>query len=346
MKTQTARSNRSTGGRAKRAHRPARRSSDRNSTREVVTEAPNSPAFARHETFAPRFGWLRKGIRAVEENGSFFSQDDAHLRLGVGKNMARAIRYWIQAFGLVEESNTNESRNSGFRPTTFAKQLFGTRGWDPYLENSCSLWLLHWKLVQSPRYATAWHYAFTIFGAIEFTTDSLAHALSGYASATYPTARLAQSSFAKDASCIARMYDASVDALTFTEETMQSPFAELGLVSKDPTSGRTPRYRFEVGSRSHLRSELVAVACLEHSERSSPEARTVALSRLLSDPGSPGMAFKLTGAELTNALEDACTLIPGISLSDSGGLVQFAFREDPTSIANAALARVYSAQSR
>lgn len=311
-----------------------------------MTKAPNGPAFARHETFAPRFGWLRKGLRAVEENGSFFSQDDAHLRLGVGKNMARAIRYWIQAFGLVEEGKTTKNRGSDFRPTTFAKQLFGTRGWDPYLENESSLWLLHWKLVQSPHYATAWHYAFTIFGAVEFTTDSLAHALSAYASATYPTARMAQSSFAKDASCVARMYDASVAALTFNEETMQSPFAELGLISKDPTSGRTARYRFEVGSRSHLRSELVAAACLEHSDRSSPEARTVALSRLLSDPGSPGMAFKLTGAELTDALEDACAVVPGISLKDSGGLVQFAFRGDPTSIANAALARVYSEQSQ
>jgi len=338
VKTQTPRSNKSTTA-AKRAS--TRRHSDQNQSR-AANEPGGAPAFARHDPFAPRFGWLRKGLRAVEEDGSFFLLHDAHLKLGVGKNMARSIRYWIQAFGLVEEVRSLKSRNPAIQSTPFGRQLLGVRGWDPYLENPSSLWLLHWKLVQNLRFATAWHYAFTIFGGVDFSTASLAQALSMYAESTFPTARLAQSSFVKDASCIARMYDASVESVTFTEETIQSPFAELGLISRDPTSARIARYRFEVGGRTHLRPELIAAACLEYSNRTSPEAKTVALSRLLSDPGSPGMAFKLTGSELTNALEEACTLVSGISISDSGGLVQFGFRGDAASIAKSALTRIYS----
>ena len=54
--------------------------------------------FARHETFHPRHGWLKKGFDAVQERSDIFATADAHLDLGVGKNMGQAIRYWSTAF--------------------------------------------------------------------------------------------------------------------------------------------------------------------------------------------------------------------------------------------------------
>src|SRR4051794_40443347 len=62
--------------------------------------------FARHETFAPRFGWLRKAYDAVTDprvGPEVFLQPDAPVTLGVGKNMVNAIRYWTQAFKLTVE---------------------------------------------------------------------------------------------------------------------------------------------------------------------------------------------------------------------------------------------------
>src|SRR2546423_1123874 len=58
-------------------------------------------AFARHETFYPRSGWLKKGFDAASVDPMVFLRDDAPLRLGVGKNMARSIRYWCHAFKLL-----------------------------------------------------------------------------------------------------------------------------------------------------------------------------------------------------------------------------------------------------
>jgi hypothetical protein len=57
-----------------------------------------APVFARHETFAVRSGWLKKGFDAASDDEAIFLDDDAPLRLGVGKNMVRAIRYWCHAF--------------------------------------------------------------------------------------------------------------------------------------------------------------------------------------------------------------------------------------------------------
>ena len=52
-------------------------------------------AFGRHETFALRYSWLTKGYRAVSAPGgsTIFSDEDATVVLGVGKNMVKAIRY-------------------------------------------------------------------------------------------------------------------------------------------------------------------------------------------------------------------------------------------------------------
>ena len=75
--------------------------------------------FARHETFHPRFGWLKKGFDQAAKDPTIFLQDDATVRLGVGKNMVRSIRYWCSAFKLLESDC----------PTEFGNQLLGSTGW-------------------------------------------------------------------------------------------------------------------------------------------------------------------------------------------------------------------------
>lgn len=44
-----------------------------------------NPIFARHETFHPRFGWLKKGFDRASDDAEVFLRDDAPIRLGVGK---------------------------------------------------------------------------------------------------------------------------------------------------------------------------------------------------------------------------------------------------------------------
>jgi hypothetical protein len=61
--------------------------------------------FAGHETFACRASWLHKGLKYFKKEATLhsFTNPDAVVDLGVGKNMVLSIRFWLQAFGLVSE---------------------------------------------------------------------------------------------------------------------------------------------------------------------------------------------------------------------------------------------------
>ena len=97
----------------------------------------NRYTFSGHETFPCRNLWLKKGYDFVVQ-GKNFSNPDAVIDLGVGKNMVASIRYWLRVFKIF----------IGDQPTWLGKYLFDdTNGKDKYLEDLATLWLLHFSLV-------------------------------------------------------------------------------------------------------------------------------------------------------------------------------------------------------
>ncbi len=92
--------------------------------------------FSGHETFACRHYWLKKGYDFVAEKGGF-REPDAVVELGVGKNMVTSIRYWLKAFDILDDKD---------ELTDLAQRIFNNKGWDPFLEDDGTLWLLHYKL--------------------------------------------------------------------------------------------------------------------------------------------------------------------------------------------------------
>src|SRR5258708_22841522 len=120
----------------------------------MVQEMPTF-RFSGHETFPCRYAWLPKAYRAIEGDPQLFGNDeDAMVRLGVGKNMVRAIRFWAQATGIATAKEQGLSENS-----PFGKALFKRNGLDPYLEDRRTLWLLHWQIstkVHEPLFAWNW----------------------------------------------------------------------------------------------------------------------------------------------------------------------------------------------
>jgi len=82
--------------------------------------------FSGHQTFGFRYGWLEKGVGGVDECATLFSEPDALVRLGVGKNMVASIRHWCQVAQLVE-TNPEVPRNTGryLRVTDTGRRLCG-----------------------------------------------------------------------------------------------------------------------------------------------------------------------------------------------------------------------------
>lgn len=113
--------------------------------------------FAGHETFACRATWLHKGLDLIDKKGlEAFAKAESVVDLGVGRNMVLAVRYWVNAFGLVDEKG---------KPTSIARLIAETEegaAIDPYLESRDSLWLLHFALVKGS-YGTLYPYFFKEF---------------------------------------------------------------------------------------------------------------------------------------------------------------------------------------
>lgn len=90
-----------------------------------------------HETFYPRPGWLTKGLLHLRDGGmGVFSTPETADRLGVGRNMAKSIGWWLDATGLA----TRSSRNSPLELTLFGTVLAEH---DPYMVRLGTWWLVH-----------------------------------------------------------------------------------------------------------------------------------------------------------------------------------------------------------
>jgi len=284
-----------------------------------------NPVFARHETFHPRFGWLKKGFDAAIENPEIFLDDEATVRLGVGKNMVRSIRYWCNAFKVLDNDN----------PSKFGERLLDNKGWDSFCEDPASLWLLHWNLLKPPCNAAAWYFVFHLFQGNDFTQNDLFLALCDYRDSL--GGKIADSSLEKDITCILRMYVEQSSKDKPSEDTLDCPFTELGILH---TAADTKHFTFRIGEKNNLPPEIVVAACLEYAVRVGDQ-KTIAMPRLLYDPGSPGMAFKLIEGDVCDAIERVSRHFNSLFLSDTAGIIQFSFTADPWQLATDILEHYY-----
>ncbi|MBI9062560.1 MAG: DUF4007 family protein [Marinilabiliaceae bacterium] len=128
--------------------------------------------FSGHETFYCRHYWLKKGYDFLEA-GNQFNDPDAVTNLGVGKNMVTSIRFWLRAFYI-----NDEDRNNPVVLTELGRNLLDDNGWDPYLEDINSIWLLHYHLVKK-----GWASIYSLFfnklknGDKEFSNDKIMRGL-------------------------------------------------------------------------------------------------------------------------------------------------------------------------
>lgn len=307
-----------------------------------LAEAAHS-SFARHETFAPRFGWLHKAYMQVKGRPDTFLADDAPVLLGVGKNMANSMRYWSRAFKLTREfyGDDGNSRAMFSYPTWEARWLLDEDGADPYLEEQGSLWLLHWWLLCSrpgaKSWAPSWYVAFQLAPFARFTSPDLTQLIVRHVNLSYVEAP-AGASIAKDVDCITKMYvpakRAKGGAPGAFEDLLACPFRELGLMEAvdHPTSGRS-EWEFTTGSRISLPDRVVAYACLDYAARTTRGAGSISLARLANEHGAPGRAFRVREPDIATALERVAATTPGLQVVEAVGQRSLAFTSDPFELA-------------
>jgi len=298
------------------------------------------PAFARHETFPLRFGWLRKAYMSAGSDPAVFSEAGATVELGVGKNMVNAIRYWAQAYKILEERpNAQRPRVPHLVPTEFGHKLLDEGGWDPWLENVGSLWLLHWQLLRKPSLAPVWWTAFHLFAPEQFHEQQLVdHVVELTGAAGWNS--VAEASVKKDVDCLLRTFAPRRVGRQTMDDLLDCPARELGLI--ELAAGEVKAWRFVTGSKPTLPPAVLAYACLDYLDTSALGERSISIARLTSDPGSPGRAFRLTESALFEGLSKAVALVPGLRMIEPGGLRQLVMDGDARTHADRFLTDYYA----
>jgi len=254
-------------------------------------------SFSGHETFVFRYGWLKKAVDATLLDAAIFASDSAMVELGVGKNMVRSIRHWALATRALEE--VPKTRGAQLQVSEFGTLLFAPGGFDKYLEDPNSLWLLHWNLATNERRATTWSWAFSLL-TTEFTRDTLVSTMLAELNrrALPPPS---EHSLRRDIDCFIRTYAPSRNPKTATlEDSLDCPFVELGLLEDDGASGVL---RFKRGVQRTLAPEIFAYALIDYWGRVAHDRETLPFSTIAYRFGSPGTIFKLDENSLIERLE-------------------------------------------
>lgn len=196
--------------------------------------------FRAHETFFIRKGWLSKGMRYVAQKPDVFvdKKENPMDVLGIGANMVKSLRYWLQAVGLTSEPSKGK-RNQ--KLTEFGELVHDN---DPYTEELGTLYLLQYRLVTDEDMAPAWYYFFNEFSLSEFNREDFLEQIQNHL--RMKGAKVALRSLSDDFACIINTYvpkyksNPSKDS---PENNITCPLGELGLIDILGKEGTSVLYR-------------------------------------------------------------------------------------------------------
>lgn len=282
---------------------------------------PKKASFGRHETFALRYSWLTKGFQAFEQNKSIFSFDESTIELGVGKNMVNAIKYWLRASSMLLDTN------EGLEASDLGKAIFADDGWDPYLEDETTLWLIHWQLVTNAELATAWYWFFNCYHKAEFSSEDAAESLAEFVRNNL-NGKHSERTVRHEVLMILRMYCPSKSNAKSIEESLDSPLASLKLVT---AVDDLHIYRSYGNQQPSLPTGLIGYAANELFNQRQTE--TLPIADLMYGPKfgvALGSVFRLTESALLAKLEDLVKAYPNIfQINETAGINQL-YRQEST----------------
>jgi hypothetical protein len=274
---------------------------------------PKKASFGRHETFALRYSWLTKGFQAFESNHAVFSSDESTVELGVGKNMVNAIKYWLRATSMLKDSA------EGLVATPIGKAIFSEGGWDPYLEDEATIWLIHWLLATDFELASAWYWFFNCFHKSEFTNEEASEALADFVRINL-SGKHSEKTVKQEIAMVLRMYcPPNLTAKSQLEDGLDAPLTSLNLVM---AAKGLDLYRSFASTQPNLPISLIGYATNEVLNQRRVE--TLPINDLMYGHNhgiAIGSVFRLTENALLAKLENLVTAYPKVfQINETAGL--------------------------
>ena len=302
-------------------------------------EAAPDPSFSRHETFHLRYGWLKKGYDAIAADPHAFTRDDATVRLGVGKNMVRSMRFWGLAAKVYEAD-----RSRAVRPAAMGRALLdGNAGMDPYLERPETLWVLHWLVFAPPCLVPAWWVLVNdaLAGSVVVGTDDMRRRVREAVSSVERWRSPSPRSVDKDFDVFVHTYS-SKRGRDMVEDYLDCPFRSLHVLRQ----GTRDEMRFVQGPKPGLSPLAAAFACLDFADRSGLAGRTATVHRLAMEAGGPGRALRLDEADMADLLAEAAEQCGAIAVRNVNGAQSLAFGDGAAAARDEVLLAMYGRRKR
>ena len=286
----------------------------------MLAAEPKKLIFSGHDSFQCRNLWPKKGYDFAKASRSF-TDEDAVVELGVGKNMVSAIRFWMKAFGLTK-GDTDE-------PNDLADNLFNDEsGWDPYLEDEASLWLLHYQLTTTERAST---YNLIFNGLrrdrVEFNRDHFVNYAKRQAEVIQTS--INENTVRADFDVFVKMYTRPETLAKDRDEGLSGVLTDLNLLKtlyRDKGRNKDNAYYvIENTEKRNLPDAILLYGILA----SGGFDRSVNFNTLLTAPNQVGSVFALNATGLYTKLERiAADKANAAVFSDQAGIRELSFKKD------------------
>ena len=265
--------------------------------------------FTGHETFPCRYPWLPKAVTALDGKSDLFKNiDNAIVQLGVGKQMAKAIKFWVEAAKFVQKKEKGDLEISPLGTKLLGKK--GKEGCDPYLEDIQTLWLIHWNFSTHPESPIfAWDFLMNRWQNPEIAPS---HAVDAFKKEADLQGRpLSIVTLKQHFNIFIHTYVPTRGKKgNILEDNLDSPLTELDLIRKvgetvsDSDGKREPVYVFNRDPKPQINQPLFFYCLNNFWETYLSAEQTLSFHDITSRHGSPGQVFKLPEQEIRTRLEE------------------------------------------
>jgi hypothetical protein len=267
---------------------------------------PMKLTFSGHESFHCRQMWLKKGYDYAMQRKSFNNAESV-VELGVGKNMVTSIKFWLKAFNILDQDDV---------VTPFGDFIFSHNGFDPYLEDDQSLWMLHYQLVKY-KFSSIYSLVFNEFRKekVQFSKENF----QAYASRRLENANL--KTIGDDFDVFKKMYLNKSEDSKLTEDSFLGLLADLQLLKLFERGV----YYIDNTERPSLSVEVFLFTILDNPQFGS----SISLHSLENDENSPGVLFALNRVAMLDLIERAIEKYPWVVFSEQAGVNELQFKVKP-----------------
>ena len=283
---------------------------------------PSKLTFSGHDTFHCRHLWLKKGYDFIKK-GRKFTDDDAVVELGVGKNMVSSINFWMRAFGIIDKDGLL---------TDFADYILDDNGKDPYIEDEATLWLLHYQLI-TQNIASTYSLIFNEFRRekIEFTRDNFIAFVVRKAE-ELNMSQINKNTVSTDFEVLTKMYIRTDAQSKDREDTFSGLLTELNIIQEEKrkVDDKTVTfYSISTEDKTEIPDEVLLYTILDNDNFD----KSISLYTIEQEFNQAGSVFAIGRTGLINKIESISANKKfnkyGITFNDHAGIKELQFKEKP-----------------